>query len=60
MLGEATLDALGTFLGEAIRIPILIVAPFQSRLQYKSANFRFLARPLLAPGGFDPMAVPWG
>ena len=26
MLGEATLDALGTFLGEAIRIPILFAA----------------------------------
>src|SRR5207253_11098276 len=30
MLGEATLDALKTFLGEAGRIPILIVAPFLS------------------------------
>ena len=31
MLGEATLDALGTFLGEAIRLFILFAAQHPSR-----------------------------
>jgi hypothetical protein len=32
MLGEATLDALGTFLGEAIRVLILFVAQHSGEL----------------------------
>ena len=40
MLGEATLDVLGTFLGEAIRFPIQIAALHTTEL---GARFRQIA-----------------
>ena len=44
MLGEATLDALGTFLGEAIRLLILFVA------QHRDARQTIAGE----PAGADP------
>jgi hypothetical protein len=48
MLGEATLDALGTFLGEAIRFPIQIAA-----LQLTPSNDQIQA--FFCPGGAPPL-----
>ena len=45
MLGEATLDALGTFLGEAIRVLILFVAQQIRLSRSRSRGFPQLSGP---------------
>jgi hypothetical protein len=45
MLGEATLDALGTFLGEAIRVFILFVAQEPTTAPTKRSNRSSICSP---------------